>query len=106
MVRATQLQLAKVATGSYILAMRTVSIKEAKDQLTALARRVEKGETFVVTRNGTPIFDLVPQRQKGGLRLQAVAAFKRKHGIRRIVTRIADDFDEPLQEDFLLRPHE
>ena len=84
--------------------MRTVSIKEAKDRLTALARRVEKGETIVVTRNGKPVLDLVPHRQKAGLRLEAIAAFKRKHGIRSIVTRIADDFDAPLLEDFLLRP--
>ena len=83
--------------------MATVSIKEAKNRLTALARRVEKGETVVVTRNGKPIFDLVPHRQKGGLDLKALRAFKRKHGIRRIVTRIADDFDAPLPEDFLLR---
>jgi prevent-host-death family protein len=96
--------LVKVAIGGYIFAMRTVSIKQAKDQLTALARRVEKGETFVVTRNGKPIFELVPHRQKGGLRLQAIAAFKRRHGIRAIVTRVADDFDDPLDEDFLLRP--
>ena len=35
--------------------MRTVSIKEAKDRLTALARRVEKGETIVVTRMATDL---------------------------------------------------
>jgi prevent-host-death family protein len=83
--------------------MPTVSIKEAKNRLTALARRVEKGETVVVTRNGKPIFDLVPHRQKGGIKVKAVTAFKRKHGIRAVVTRIADDFDTPLPEDFLLR---
>jgi prevent-host-death family protein len=44
-----------------------VSIKEAKNRLTALARLVEKGQTVVVTRNGKPIFDLVPHRSKGGL---------------------------------------
>ena len=52
--------------------MRTVSIKEAKDRLTALARRVEKGETIVVTRNGKPIIDLVPHRQKAGLKVAEV----------------------------------
>ncbi len=84
--------------------MRTVSIKEAKDRLTALARRVENGETIVVTRNGKPILDLVPHRRKVGLKIKAIAAFKRKHGVRSIVTFIADDFDIPLPEDFLLRP--
>lgn len=84
--------------------MSSISIKKAKDQLTALARRVEKGETIVVTRNCKPILDLVPHKRKGGLDLEALAEFKREHGIRRIVTRIADDFDAPLPDDFLLRP--
>ncbi len=83
--------------------MRTVSIKEAKDRLSALGRQVEKGETVVVTRNGKPIFDLVPHRQTRGLKIKAIGAFKRKHGIRQIVTHMADDFDAPLPEDFLLR---
>lgn len=84
--------------------MRRVSIKEAKNRLTALARRVEQGETIVVTRNGKPILDLVPHREKNGLNLEAIAEFKRKHGVRSIVTYVADDFDAPLPEDFLLQP--
>lgn len=96
--------LVKVATGGFIFAMRTVSIKEARDRLTALARLVEKGETIVVTRNGKPIFDLVPHRNRNGLKLKAVNEFKRKHRVSAIVTRIADDFDTPLPDDFLIAP--
>jgi prevent-host-death family protein len=84
--------------------MRTVSMKEAKSRLTALAREVEKGETVVVTRNGKPVFDLVPHRKKGGLDLDALRKFKRELGIDTVFTYVADDFDEPLPEDFLLRP--
>ena len=84
--------------------MATVSIKEAKNQLTALARRVEKGETVTVTRNGQPILDLVPHKKKAGLDLEAGREFLRSRGIDRLVTYIADDFDDPLPEDFLLRP--
>lgn len=84
--------------------MRTVSMKEAKSRLTALAREVEKGETVVVTRNGKPVFDLVPHRKKSGLDLEALREFKREHGISTVFTYVADDFDEPLPEDFLLRP--
>ena len=84
--------------------MATVSMKEAKNRLPALARRVERGETIVVTRNGKPVLDLIPHRHKRGLNLKALAAFKRKHRLRRIFTYIADDFDAPLPEDFLLRP--
>ena len=84
--------------------MTTVSIKDAKNRLTELARRVEKGETIVVTRNGRPAFDLVPHRRKTGLRFEAVDEFKKRHGLKSIVAFVAEDFDAPLPEDFLLRP--
>lgn len=84
--------------------MKTVSIRDAKNRLTQLAREVEEGETIVVTRNGRPVFDLVPHQARKGLRLEAIGEFKRKHRIKTIVPYIADGFDEPLLEDFLLRP--
>jgi antitoxin (DNA-binding transcriptional repressor) of toxin-antitoxin stability system len=61
-----------VATGGYIFSMTTVSIKEAKNRLTAL------------TRNGKPVFDLVPHPAKADLRLEAIDEFKKKHGIARL----------------------
>ena len=84
--------------------MKTVSMKQAKDQLTALARLVEKGETVTVTRNGKPVLDLVPHRKKAGIDFEALAEYKRKHGIDRFFGEIPPDFDDPLPEDFLLRP--
>jgi prevent-host-death family protein len=84
--------------------MKTVTIREAKKRLTELAREVERGETIVVTRNGFPAFELATHRPPKGLRPEAVDDFKRKHGIETIAPFIADDFDEPLPEDFLLRP--
>ncbi len=93
-----------MATGSYYNnTMPTVSMKEAKDRLTALARLVEKGETVVVTRNGKPAFDIVPHRATA-LRLQAGAEFLQSRGVKEIFPYVADDFDEPLAEDFLLKP--
>jgi antitoxin (DNA-binding transcriptional repressor) of toxin-antitoxin stability system len=83
--------------------MRTVSIKEAKNRLTAFARLIEKGETVVGTRNGKPVFDLVPHRATA-LRLQAGEEFLKKRGIKEVFPYVADDFDEPLAEDFLLKP--
>jgi prevent-host-death family protein len=83
--------------------MGTVSIKQAKNRLTALARRVESGETVTVTRHGKPILDLVPHRAKTGLDFKALAAFKRKHRIRNIFANVAEDFDAPLPDGFLLR---
>ena len=84
--------------------MTAVSIKDAKNRLSELARRVEAGETVVVTRNGKPVMELVPARKKGGINWEAGEAFKRKRGIDKFVEYISDDFDDPLPEDFLLKP--
>jgi len=82
----------------------TVSMKEAKNRLTELARRVEEGETVTITRNGKPVVDMVPHKKKGGINWEALEAYKREHGISRFVEEIPDDFDDPLPEDFLLKP--
>jgi len=84
--------------------MTIVSIKDAKNRLTELARVVEKGETVVVTRNGKPAFDMVPHKPKSGLNLAAGQEFLRRHGIKEVFSYVAEDFDDPLPEDFLLRP--
>ncbi|ARQ11100.1 type II toxin-antitoxin system antitoxin Phd/YefM family protein [Rhizobium etli] len=52
-----------VAACGYIRSVKTVSIRGAKNRLTELAREVEAGETVVVTRNGRPVFDLVPHQK-------------------------------------------
>lgn len=84
--------------------MKSVSIRDAKNRLTELARTVERGETIVVTRNGRPVLDLVPHKPQRGLNLAALAEYKRRNGIKRIVASISCDFDEPLAEDVLLKP--
>ena len=84
--------------------MTTVTIKDAKNRLSELARMVEQGETVTVTRHGKPAFDLVPHRKKGGLNFDAIEAYKKKHGIDTIFSYVSDDFDDPLPEDFLLKP--
>ena len=57
--------------------MTTVSIKDAKNRLTELARLVETGETVTVTRNGKPVLDLVPHHPTGGLNLAGIDEFNR-----------------------------
>ncbi len=79
-------------------------ISEARRRLGALARLVEAGETIVVTRKGRPVVDIVPHRPRGGIDREAIEAFKRERGLDRLVEYIADDFDDPLPEDFLLKP--
>ena len=82
--------------------MSTVSIREAKNRLTELARQVERGEPIVVTRNARPVFDLVPNRPMTGIQWEAIDAFTTRHGIAAIDPEIPGDFDELLPEDFLL----
>lgn len=84
--------------------MTTVSIKEAKNRLTELARLVEEGETVVVTRNGKPVLDLVPHQARAGIDLEAGQAFLRERGVGEPFPYVADDFDEALPEDFLITP--
>ena len=84
--------------------MATVSIKDAKNQLTELARRVERGETIVVTRNGKPVLDLVPHRRMGGVNFEGGRAYLRSIGIGDPFPHVSDDFDDPLPEDFLVEP--
>ena len=83
--------------------MKTVSIRDAKNRLTELAREVELGETIVVTRNGRPVFDLVPHK-RSGLDLEAGRAFLAERGIKHPFRSIAPDFDEPLDEAVLIAP--
>ncbi len=93
-----------MAAPRYTRWMISVSLAVAQNQLAELAVRVENGETVVVTRDGRPVFDLTPHRRLTGLRLEAIADFKRRHGVETIASFVAEDFDDPLREDFLLSP--
>ncbi|SMF73830.1 prevent-host-death family protein [Xaviernesmea oryzae] len=84
--------------------MKTVSIREAQDRFDELAQDVEQGETVTVTRDGKPVFDIVPHKKRGGIDWEAGQAYLRARGIANPVPYIADDFDDPLSEDFLLKP--
>jgi prevent-host-death family protein len=84
--------------------MTVVSIREAKNRLTEIAREAEKGATITVTRNGRPVFDIVPHRKRGGLNMKAGKAYLASRGVAKPVPFVADDFDAPLPEDFLFKP--
>jgi prevent-host-death family protein len=82
-----------------------VPVKEAKNRLSELLHLAEAGETVVLTRHGKPVADIVPhQEKKVGINWQALAEYKKAHGIDKVFTFIAPDFDEPLPEDFLITP--
>ena len=84
--------------------MTTVSIREAKNKLTELARRVEAGESITVTRHGKPVLELMLPTRMGGINFEAGEAYLRSLGIEPGASWIAEDFDDPLPEDFLLKP--
>ena len=91
--------------------MKTVSLQEAIRDLDTLAHAVEQGEVVTVTRDGKPVLDLVPhagtaeaEEKKGGLDFEAGQAYLRSIGVEIAFGYIAEDFDDPLPEDFLLRP--
>lgn len=84
--------------------MAIVTMKDAKNRLTELVRQVERGETVTITRHGKPVLDLVPHKRKAGLDLEAGRRYLRSIGVEHPVIFIADDFDDPLPEDFLLQP--
>lgn len=46
----------------------TISQRELRNDSGAIMRRVEEGESFTVTRNGTPVADLVPHDTASALR--------------------------------------
>ena len=95
----------KVATGSYLVFMQ-IGVKEAKNQLTELLRKVEAGESVTITRDGVPVIDLVKHvPKKGGINWAGLAAYKKSKGIDKFVSWISPDFDDPLPEDFLITPN-
>ncbi|WP_342153617.1 type II toxin-antitoxin system prevent-host-death family antitoxin [Methylorubrum sp. SB2] len=84
--------------------MTSVSLDDASSDLADLTRRVEAGETIVLTRAGRPVADLVPHRPRGGIDLEAGYRYLREQGLPDPFPYVADDFDAPLPEDFLLKP--
>lgn len=49
----------------------TIGIRELRDSLTAVLRRVERGERVEVTRDGRPVATIVPHEPRGLDRLVA-----------------------------------
>jgi prevent-host-death family protein len=67
----------------------SVSIHEAKTHFSKLVRRAEAGEEIVVRRGRDPVARIAPLKKRGGVR---------GFGSMKGEIRIADDFDEPLEE--------
>jgi prevent-host-death family protein len=73
----------------------TVNIFEAKTQLSKLVERVERGEDVIIARAGKPVARLTKlQPEKKPIIF----------GLMKGEIWVADDFDDPLPEDFLITP--
>jgi prevent-host-death family protein len=72
--------------------MPVVNVQQAKTQLSRLLNLVEAGEDVVIARNGKQVARLVAL---GG------PAPQRRPGTWRDALRIADDFDEELEDGWL-----
>jgi prevent-host-death family protein len=86
--------------------MNYVPVKEAKNRLSEVLRKVEAGETVMITRDGVPVADVTAHKPvpTGGIDFERGRAYLRSIGIDNYVTYIAPDFDDPLPEDFLTTP--
>jgi len=69
---------------------KSVNIHEAKTHLSRLVARVEKGETFLISRAGRPVARLIPFESE---------PFRRIPGLDAGRIWVADNFDDPLDED-------
>jgi prevent-host-death family protein len=68
-----------------------VSVHEAKTHLSRLLKRAEDGEEVIIARGSEPVARLVP--------VKSSPLKRRLGGVPGLVTSMADDFDEEL-EDF------
>lgn len=58
---AALLAVTRFATTRYVRCMpRRITQRELRNETPAIMRAVQNGESFVLTRNGTPIADIVP----------------------------------------------
>lgn len=73
----------------------SVNVFEAKTNLSKLLDRVEQGEEVIIARAGKPVARLT--------QLESPRRPKRFGGLKGKIW-IADDFDAPLPEDFLITP--
>jgi len=67
-----------------------ITVSEAKARFSEILKRVEAGETVVVTRHGKPVARIEASGEKKR-KLPRIGAFKGE-------VWMSDDFDEPLEE--------
>ncbi len=77
---------------------RRISQRELRNESGDIMRGLDRGEAFVVTRNGVPVGELTPVRQRQFVPAEAVlAAFAGAPAIE--LERFRDDVDRLLDQD-------
>ncbi len=77
---------------------RDITQRELRNQSGDIMRRLDGGESFVVTRNGVPVGELSPLRRHRFVRsVTAVALFRQAPGVDYI--RLRDDLDRVGSQD-------
>jgi len=56
---------------------RTITQRELRNESGEIMRRLDQGEAFVITRNGTPVGELTPLRRHRFVRSEALVALFR-----------------------------
>lgn len=85
--------LTKIGQEHMLLPMKQVNLYEAKTHLSRLVDAAARGESFVISKSGTPVAKLVPLGS-GPADLTLIGAMAGEIGF-------APDFDAPLPEDIL-----
>jgi antitoxin (DNA-binding transcriptional repressor) of toxin-antitoxin stability system len=60
------------STLRYTSAVRHITQRELRNESGQIMRALEAGESFLVTRGGTPVGELIPLRRRGSARLATV----------------------------------
>lgn len=82
----------------YTLGMREISQRELRNESGDIMRRLDEGESFVVTRNGVPVGELAPLRRHRFVSADtAVAIFRQAPPVD--YTRFREDLDRVSSQD-------
>ena len=86
------------STACYVLDMREITQRELRNESGQIMRQLDEGASFIVTRNGTPVGELVPLRRHRFVDAPAaVAAFR---GAPRVdFTKFREDLDRAVNQE-------
>ena len=77
---------------------REITQRELRNESGAIMRRLDEGETFVVTRNGVPVGELAPLRRHRFVNAEtAIALFRNAPGLD--YSRLRADLDRVSPQD-------